>query len=637
MPSKYQQNSVTSSKTRFTKAPMGEIEFSTMLSNPMHLTTFNAGDIVPIYCAEVLPHDTFEMDIDFVIRQATVAVPTMGQLVADYYAFFVPNRVVNKSWKNVMGENSAGAWANNSDIVLAPLMARTTGATTIPIGSVADYYGFPTQKPIPNVILNQCNDFKFRGYLAIYNEYFRDQNYQPPIPFSKLNIYDGFFESVNTNLSLNNIGVTSHIGIGMDSSGQYGGSALVKEFSGEGGQLNNGGITIANGARKLAWSALSKPLKANKMHDYFTSVLPSPQRGQRVVVGIGGDIRLNAYINESYDFDSGAMLSLKTRGGSFGVSTTLYDLKGQRKNTATPIDTLNVVSNISQDTGVLSETAGDVTGTNLFGDLSQSNISIGLDDIRTSAALQQYYEILGRGGGRYREFINSFFGLDVDNPFDDIPTFLGHFRRDLDLFQTAQTSASPSSATAGTPQGNLSAFGYTNKSGSMFHKTFVEHGYIHVFCVVRHKNIYSSMLSRDNFRLSALDFYSYPLANLTEQPVYTREINPYAIDPDGVFGYQECWAEYRMEPDRVSGQMRPQVAGSTLASQSLAYWSYADDFDSALQISDGEWLVSNTDAVVRRTTAVQDLDFPQFKGQFHFHIKKERPMPTYSVAGLDII
>lgn len=66
----------------------------------------------------------------------------------------------------------------------------------------------------------------------------------------------------------------------------------------------------------------------------------------------------------------------------------------------------------------------DIAPNNLYAD--PSNSSITLDDLRMSAAVQQVYELLGRGGSRYKEYINSFFGLDVDNPFDDIPTLLGH-------------------------------------------------------------------------------------------------------------------------------------------------------------------------------------------------------------------
>ena len=632
MASRYTQ-SVKSSETHFTRAPLGELEFSKMRARPRETTTFNAGEIVPIFCQEVLPHDTFKVDMDFVIRQATVAVPTMDSLVVDFYAFFVPNRVVNKSWKNVMGENSSGAWAQENVITLAPLVSTppsTTSSVQVPVGSVADHYGYPTQGRIPDTLLAQCHDLKFRGYLEIYNNYFRDQNYQPPIPYSKLNVYEGFFIPGNVSIGLTRTDVTDYIPTGTPADGQVGAGAVVKEFVGDGGKLVNAGISIARGARRSMWSALGKPLKANKLHDYFTSVLPSPQKGRQVAVPLSGDVRLNTS-SDSYVF-----ANLKN-----GIAPVLNFTTALQNNSTLRILTDGVIKQdedgnsfkegavVSYSVSGTATAPANLTGTNLVADLNQSQVSIPLEDIRMTAALQQVYEILGRGGSRYTEYINSFFGLDIDNPFDDIPSYLGHFRRELDLFQTAQTSATPEGS--GTAQGNLAAFGYTNKSGDLFHYTFKEHGYIHIFCVVRQKNTYSSLLSRDNFRMNMMDFYQYPLANITEQPVYTREINPFTPEIDDVFGYQEAWCEYRMIPDRVSGYMRPGV------NLSLANWNYADEFDSALRIADGEWLQSNAEEVVSRTTALQDTELPQFKGQFFFNIVMERPMPVYSVAGLDII
>ena len=198
MATRYNQG-VSVSSTRFTKAPMGEIQFSKFYGQPTHTTTFNGGDLVPIYCSEVLPHDTWSMSVDEVIRQATLQVPTMDKSIIDIFAYFVPNRVVNKSWVNVMGENTSSSWTAEP-VSLAPLVdldaaGRFDGVMQhIPVGSVADYYGFPTQQPIPIAVLESCHDLKFRGYLEIYNNYFRDQNYQPPVPYSKLNVYNGFLD-----------------------------------------------------------------------------------------------------------------------------------------------------------------------------------------------------------------------------------------------------------------------------------------------------------------------------------------------------------------------------------------------------------------------------------------------------------
>lgn len=616
MADKYTQ-SVTSGKTHFTQAPMAELEFSIMTDNPQCLTTFSAGDIVPIYCGEVLPHDTFNMSLDFVTRQATVAVPVMGQLVQDFYAFFVPNRIVNKSWKNVMGENTSGQWTA-PQVSLAPLCSPNVGDRTvqIPVGSVADYYGFPTQAPLHKDILSQCHDLKFRGYLEIYNNYFRDQNYQPPIPYSKLNVFNGFFESDGDVFLMD--GLPRPNAVQGNSDGSYASGSIVKELFGEGSNIGSNLFNVPK--NKTGFSMLNRPLKANKLHDYFTSVLPSPQKGRQVAVPLVGELPINGSDN----------FKTISKTIKFRYPGNLPD--GEMRGLGLRANGTNTLSlGASNTTDDLEYSPLTLQSSNIIADLTNSGVGISVSDLRLSSAIQRVYEILGNGGSRYTEFINSFFGIEVDNPFDDIPLFLGHFRRDLDLFQTAQTSASPSADSgAGTPQGNLTAFGYTNKDGSLFHRTFNEHGYIHVFTVVRHKNVYSSSLARDNFRLNMLDFYSYPLANISEQPVYTREINPFDPVNSHVFGYQEAWAEYRYEPDKVTGFMRPGI------NESLGMWTYADDFSSDLVIADGEWLKSNTEAVVTRSTAVQDRQYPQFKGQFMFHITKERPMPVYSVPGADI-
>lgn len=624
MAKRYNQG-VSVASARFTKAPMGEVEYSKFYGEPVHNTTFNAGDIVPIYCNEVLPHDTWSMDVDEVIRQATLAVPTMNKAIIDVFAYFVPNRVVNKSWVNVMGQNDSGQWIAPK-VSLAPLVRQAMGNIQIPVGSVADYYGFPTQKPIPNEVLSSCHDLKFRGYLEIYNNYFRDQNYQPPIPYSKLNVYNGFLELSSNSVpfspvsfSLKNTSVPD---------GSVGEGAIAKELLGsKGSRFSN--TTASNFPGRIGtYNALTAPLKANKLHDYFTSVLPSPQKGEEVVIGLGerAPVVVNAEVNNDVNTSIRGIKFRTNSGDLILPANSEFNLLVD-SDTQGNMSGLRVGSYSSEGNGTTKAITGVNLGFNGYADLSQAT-GISIADLRMSAAIQQVYEILGRGGSRYTEYINSFFELDIDNPFNDIPTCLGHIRRDLDLYQTAQTSATTDSSA----QGSLSAFGYTSTGGKLFTRTFLEHGYIHVLAVVRHRNIYPALLSRDNFRLEQMDFYQYPLANISEQPVYTREINPFAGN-DQVFGYQEAWAEYRLEQDRVSGQFRTGLNGS----QSLAEWTYADEFDANLRIADGDWLESNTADVVRRGTALTDKDIPQFKGSFIFKITKERAMPTYSMSGLDIL
>lgn len=606
------------SGVRFSKASFHNVPDSTVTTVHTHITTFDAGRLIPIGCFEVLPRSQFSMNLDDVIRQITLLTPTMGQLEATVTAFFVPNRIVNDSWRAVQGENFSGSWVA-PEVSLAPLYDGNSLDVKIPVGSLADYYGFPTQEPLPATLLKECHDLKFRGYTMIWNEFFRDQNYQPPIPISYLNVYEGFFE----NGAIFKLGGTSNAELVEDTTlpdGTYPNGAIAHAIYGSTTPTLSATIPSPHSGQL---NALAKPLRVNKFHDYFTSVLPNPQKGPTVYSPVSGQI--------------GSSIPVVTSPLSEAPVTNTPLMFREVTTGAIPLDRTLVTEQGHIATGPLSQGEGRalypynlVTAVNA----PVTGLSMSIDDLRMSAAIQQYYEILARGGSRYREIVQTMFGLEVDNPFSDVPVCLCRETFSLDTYQTAQTSASE---TGSTPQGNLAAFGYTAKGGHLFDSTFVEHGYIHVFVVVRHRNLYSSYFGKDNLRRNGLDFYTPPFANISNQPVYTYEINPFSSDTSQIFGYQEAWAEYRFDPDRVSGFMRPGIRDGDNNNVSLAVWNYADDFDPNLKIADRDWLLSNTEEVVNRTVAQTSNVAPQFKGQFRFTITKTLPMPTESVPGMDII
>lgn len=618
MANKYRQPSL-SSAVRFQKAPLAGLEMSKMNVNPRVYTTYNAGDIVPVYYEEVLPHSTFSVNVDFINRLLSATIkPTMGAMQLDLYAFFVPNRIINDSWKNVQGENTSGYWSA-PEVELAPLYPMDlTSSVQIPPLSVADYYGFGTQAPIPAATLQQCNDLKFKGYLSIYNNYFRDENYQPPINFSKLNVYQGFLQPLGSTFNVSKSGEVIEYIPTLLSDGSYPNGAITKALYGEGitGDSFPEGYIAHVQPRLTDWSALERPLKANKLHDAFTSVLPSPQKGPEVFFGIAGDAPVITK-------DEVTALSLFDGGVSYST------LSGTQFTNALAGFNLNqeLVAGGTSSGGTFNS-GPVVVPRNLFTDLSQAT-GVSINDIRRAASIQQVYEMLGRSGSRYLESLRSFFGIETENPFKDIPTQLGHYRRELDLYQVAQTSGSVEGE---TPQGNLSGFGYTAKGGDLFTYTALEHGYVHYLLVVRNRNIYPSLLMPDNFRKSTLDWYLPQLANIGEQPVRLANVNPFAADGmEKTIGFQEAWWEYRYSPDRVSGYCR------TGLNDSLDIWTYADNFDITFDVVDGEWLKSNAQEVLDRTLAVTSAVSPQFIIMLEFKTTKQLPMPVYSVPGLDVI
>lgn len=623
MANRYKQPSL-SSAVRFQRAPLADLEMSKMRVNPRVYTTYNAGDIVPVFYQEVLPHSTFSVDVDFINRLLSATLkPTMGSMQLDIFAFFVPNRIINDSWKNVQGENTSGFWSA-PEVELAPLYPLSlTDDVQVPPMSVADYYGYSSQLPIRAEVLHQCNDLKIKGYLSIYNNYFRDENYQPPINFSKLNIYQGFFESKGSYVNVDGtLGSPLSFNSGSYAAdGSFPKGAILKAVYGDG--VNAAPDYMSIPAFISDFSALDKPLKANKLHDAFTSVLPSPQKGPEVFFGIADSAPV-VVGDELNLFSNGKSLYFHTDGSGTTVSNRSMYMRLNAGGSEISQPRVDAGTSLSP-----SGTTYSITGSNMLVDLSQAT-GVSVNDLRHAAAIQQVYEMLGRNGSRYLEALRSFFGIEAENPFKDIPTQLGHIRRELDLYQVAQTSGSVEGE---TPQGNLSGFGYTAKEGNLFTYTALEHGYIHYMAVVRQRNIYSSLMLPDNFRKTTLDWYLPQLANIGEQPIRLATLNPFVAESmDKTIGFQEAWAlDYRYEPDRVSGYCRTGLADS------LDIWTYADSFDGDFTHVNGEWLKSNAQEVLDRTLAVTSARSPQFLIMLEFKTTKQLPMPIYSVPGLDII
>lgn len=600
MAQRYNQPNI-SSAVRFEKAPLAQLEYSKMRVAPRTFTTYNAGDIVPIRCIEVLPHTNVKISIDVINRLlSAMKVPTMGNMIMDVRAYFCSIREVNDSWKNVTGENTSGYWSA-PEVELAPLYPANSVGVSIPIGSVADYYGLPTQRDIPSAVLCNMSDTIFRQYCHIYNEYYRDTNYQPPVSFSKLNVYEGFLEEKGSQISLI---ASDEVPTGTASDGSVGAGSVVKALYGEG---SRNFFTNVLSPRITNFSALDKPFKANKLHDEFTSALPSPQRGPEVFFGASDSAPI---ITEQELHPLGLPIEFYGETGESPTGAAFFDggYLGY-----TPSGSNAYFTSLSE--------------TNLVADLSKAT-GISMNDLRKSAAIQQIYEQLGRSGARYREFLKSFFGLDVENVFKDIPIELGHVRINLDMFQVAQTSSSDEES----PQGNLSAYSYTDKGGYLFDFTALEHGFIHILVTVRQPNIYSTAVNPYWFRRSTLDWYYPQLANISEQPMRLALLNPFREDSmEKVLGYQEAWYEYRYESDITTGYCRTGLI------ETLGSWTYADNFDEDFSVVNGAWLKSNAQEVLDRSIVVTSAVAPQFIACFTFNIEKEIPMPTYSVPGMDIL
>lgn len=167
--------STITSQQRFSQIPQANIQRSSFNRNSGYKSTFNAGNLIPIFVDEVLPGDTFNMTLTTFARLATPLHPTMDNIFLDYFFFFVPNRLLWDNWQKFNGEQENPA--DSTDFLIPTIEAPSGGWGE---HSLADFFGMPTKQD--NLV---TSSLWHRAYSLIWNEWFRDQNLQDSVVVDK--------------------------------------------------------------------------------------------------------------------------------------------------------------------------------------------------------------------------------------------------------------------------------------------------------------------------------------------------------------------------------------------------------------------------------------------------------------------
>lgn len=539
-------------------------------------TSMRVGDLVPIDVREVLPGDNWTTKEGHLVRLSTSYLrPVMDTAFMDVYEFFVPLRLLYDETESVFGNPSPNAYVQE-DLGKFPTFEQIT----VPEKTVGDYLGLPTNGLLPQGI----SVLKFRAFALIYDVWFRNQNTISPM--------------------------------------------LVQR----------GEVTASENPNNDPWSPSNysgKLPKVGKKNDYFTSCLPSPQKGEAVSFSLGGKAPL-IFPDTVQVGGSPTFLPVRDTGGLSPMLIGLRSSTGGSYQGRGPlsVDSGNIYSPAGGD--IVSSNPAYATwgvplsnarGENLaYADLSNLS-AINVNDLRFAFQLQKMLERDARGGGRYFEYILAHYGVRTADSRMQIPEYLGGKRTPLNLQQVAQTSQ----GTEDSPLGSLGGYSQTlGRSG--YRKAFSEHGFIFTIACIRYEHSYQQGIDKSFFRSRREDFYDPLFANIGEQPVYRSQIYGYAnANSTGLkshaFGYQEAWAEYRYAPDIVTGEMRSN------AKNSFDVYHFADNYEGAPVLN--EQFTNENGEFFRRTTAVDsEADVDDFIVDFYFDSYAYRVMPVRSIPGL---
>lgn len=246
---------------KFTMIPKAQIPRSRFRMQYQHKTAFSASYLIPAFVHEVLPGDTWSVNMSAFCRLSTPLYPLMDNLDLESWFFFVPCRILWSHWVNFMGEQPQSPADSTSYTV--PSIVTGAFATA---ASLYDYMGLPVGAG-SNAAGGPINALPFRAYNMIWNQWFRDQNLDTAVGFGATNtVYD--------------------IGDGPDPSANY------------------------------------SLLKVRKRHDYFTSALPWTQKSTNPItlpLGTSATVKTTA----SDLFTTGVSMRIASPTGTQGSGVNI--------------------------------------------------------------------------------------------------------------------------------------------------------------------------------------------------------------------------------------------------------------------------------------------------------------------------
>lgn len=296
-------------------------------------------------------------------------------------------------------------------------------------------------------------------------------------------------------------------------------------------------LSVASGPDAVTSTALQNVAWEK---DYFTSSRPWEQKGPAITVPIG------------------TTAPVVTTGGPIGLGK----LTSSVSTFQTPGTTQAVQLSLAASAGAANLVFTN-SGTGLQADLSGAS-AVTVNALREALALQRFEEARARFGSRYVEYL-AYLGVRSSDARLQRPEYLGGGKQTIQFSEVLQT------AEGTNPVGTLKGHGIGAMRSNRYRRFFEEHGYVLSLMSVKPKTMYSQGLPRTWNRRIKEDFWQPELQHIGQQEVLNKEVYAAHAQPDGVFGYQDRYDEYRRQESTIAGEFRT----------TLDFWHMARTFSSS--------------------------------------------------------
>lgn len=480
-----------------------------------HYTTMDFGWLYPVMWQECVPGDIFTLKTETLARALPLVSPILNNITMELEAFFVPSRLLWKKFEDfittvdqesippksfdglppVFAEADDGSFP---DVTLKQLIEDTNASP-----SLWSRFGLPNEFP-EDILNKKVKDLKeflpvgllFRAYYKIYNDWYRDENFQEVIDFT-----------------------TNKVDYKLRRRAWHKDYFTASLYSRQKGTAPSIPLTGTGSAVFGVWNnSLKVPAIDSFVSSDYGSIMTGTGVGGPQVSGAIGNLIRGADQQGNDPMPAGTALKFQD------VEKNLNDLGFQAYLNKNSIDMSNV-------------------GT------------FDVSDMRDMFAIQRSLEGLMIYGSKYIEVLQGIYGTSPTDARLQLAERIGGMSFNIRISEVLQTSESGT-----TPQGTQTGHGIGVSPGGFNTYKCEEFGYYIVFASVRPPAVYANRLPRELYRKTLLEQYSPYFVNLSFQAIHNREIyGQLNADDAKIWAYQGRYDEMRERQSYVSGLLRTEL------------------------------------------------------------------------------